>query len=130
MSETFSEDVVSLSELAERWDVQHHQLAYIVRSRRIPCERMAGTTRLFNRDQQRAIYAVLHKYLPNEGMLGLARYIPELSEQEEVMKDQLMEAVEALRAENALLGARMAALEADMVLLKRLVALEEAVTQR
>jgi hypothetical protein len=129
-NETFTANLASISELADRWDVQLHQLAYIVRSRKIPCERVAGTTRLFNMDQQKAIHAVLHKYLPNQGSLLLARTIPELSEQEELQKDQLIEAVETLRAKNQVLEARIASLEADIVLLKRIVALEEAVSQR
>ena len=121
MSELFSEDLASISDLSDRWDVQLHQLAYIVRSRKIGCERVAGTTRLFNIDQQKAIYAVLHKYLPNEGSLSLAPSIAELTEAEELQKDELMNAVEALKAQNAALEAELANVKADVALLKRLV---------
>ena|SRR5712691_466765 len=119
--ELFSEELASISDLSDRWDVQLHQLTYVVRSRKIPYEKMAGTTRLFNTNQQKTIYAALHRYLPNEGNCTFAPPIPELSEEQAQQEEELMQAVEAIKAENVALEAELAEVKADVAILKRLV---------
>jgi hypothetical protein len=116
----FSTELASLNELAERWDVALHQLSYIVRSRRIPFDKTAGTTRLFSRDQQQRIYAVMHGHIvEDDGEIALTPVMRRLAEEEELLADQLMERVEKLEAENADLKAQLVQLEADLGLLMR-----------
>jgi hypothetical protein len=117
----FSTELASVSDLADRWGVALHQISYIIRSRRIAPTKVVGTTRLFGLAQQQTIYNTLHRYLPNEGRIELAPAIPELAEQEEHDKDQMLETMAALKADNEDLKMRVAALEADMALLKKLV---------
>jgi len=100
----YSEELASIRELADRWDLNTHQLTYIVRSRNIPHAKMIGLARFFNASQQRAIYAHFHKHLPVEGDIDAFMPRIEAFDEEEAMeKSQDRERLAAVEAENKVL---------------------------
>jgi hypothetical protein len=62
MEEVFT-DEATIQDMADRWNLNAHQISYIVRTRKISHTRKVGTSRIFSRTQQEAIYAHFHRYL-------------------------------------------------------------------
>jgi hypothetical protein len=117
MDEDFTVEA-TIQQMADRWGLNVHQLAYVVRTRDIPHARKIGLTRLFNEEQQKTIYNHFHRYLQpdaeDELIVDSGRIIADYEEEEVEERRTQAQRLRALEREVA----ELKALEPEIAALK------------